>query len=110
MFEIITLIFAQIDAAEVGLIGTTLALVAAMQARQWQRDKKNDERHAKGEDRLAQIIAAKDQYAQELAARSQQIVVNNTQALIELTSALKDRPCLRGDSRANLMKGKEAQP
>lgn len=89
--------------AEASVVGAALALVAAILARQWQRDKANDTR-------MAKVLEDKDRYAKELASQTQTLLINNTKAMIGLTEALKDRPCLFGDSRANLMKGKEVQP
>jgi hypothetical protein len=56
------------------------------------------------------LLEEKDRYAKDLAGQTQTLLLNNTKAMIGLTEALKDRPCLVGDSRANLMKGKEVQP
>ena len=94
---------AQMSGTEAGIVGAALALVGAIQARQWQRDRAND-------GRMAKVLEDKDRYAKELASQTQTLLLNNTKAMIGLTEALKDRPCLVDDSRANLMKMKEVQP
>jgi uncharacterized membrane protein YccC len=94
---------AQMSGTEAGVVGIALALVGAILARQWQRDKATDSR-------MAKVLEENDRYARDLAGQTQTLLLNNTKAMIGLTEALKDRPCLVGDSRANLMKGKEVQP
>ena len=96
-------IIAQMSGTEASVVGAALMLAGAVLARQWRRDKANDAR-------IAKVLDGKDRYARELAGQTQTLLVNNTTAMLKLTEALKDRPCLIGDSRADLMRGKDIQP
>ena len=91
---------AQLSGIEAGLAGGLLTLLGGVLLRQARRERSNDTR-------MAKVIEDKDRYARDLAAKNETLVINNTRALIELTEALKDRPCLQGDPRANLAKRKE---
>jgi hypothetical protein len=56
------------------------------------------------------VLEEKDRCTKELGGQTQTLFVNNTKAMSGLADALKYRPCIVGDSHANLMKAKEVHP